>query len=93
MPRDPIEHYKDYLLTAANTLHLITESMDSTSARALTPRQVGDWADRLRDVHQSMLNVLKSRQGMFLEMKKLKMVGTDLPQIQDGELRWKYVKP
>ena len=93
MPRDPIEHYKDYLLTAANTLHLITESMDSTSARALTPRQVGDWSDRLRDVHQSMLNVLKSRQGMFLEIRKLKMVGTDLPQIQDGELRWKYVKP
>ena len=93
MPRDPIEHYKDYLLTAANSLHLITESMDSTSARALTPRQVGDWSDRLRDVHQSMLNVLKSRQGMFLEIRKLKMVGTELPQIQDGELRWKYVKP
>ena len=93
MPRDPIEHYKDYLLTAANTLHLITESMDSTSARALTPRQVGDWSDRLRDVHQSMLNVLKSRQGMFLEIRKLKMVGTELPQMQDGELRWKYVKP
>jgi hypothetical protein len=92
MPRDPIEHYKDYLLAAANTLHLITESMDNTSTRSLSPRQVGDWSDRLRDVHQSMLNVLKSRQGMFLEMKKLKMVGNDLPQMQDGELRWKYVK-
>ena len=93
MPRDPIEHYKDYLLTVSNTLHRITESMDNTSARTLSPRQVGDWSDRLRDVQQSMLNVLKSRQGMFLEMKKLKSVESELPHIKTGELRWKYVKP
>ena len=93
MPRDPIEHYKDYLLTVSNTLHRITESMDNTSAHTLSPRQVGDWSDRLRDVQQSMLNVLKSRQGMFLEMKKLKAVESELPYIKTGELRWKYVKP
>ena len=93
MPRDPIEHYKDYLLTVSNTLHRITESMDNTSARTLSPRQVGDWSARLRDVQQSMLNVLKSRQGMFLEMKKLKSVEGELPHIKTGELRWKYVKP
>ena len=88
--KDPIILYQDYLLVAANVLHAISEDMEAAPARGVSPQQVGDWTAQIRSVHASVLNVIKSRRGMHLEVLKLKSLKA--PVAQPQELRFKYVR-
>jgi hypothetical protein len=88
--KDPIVLYKEYLLEAANVLYLISEEMETTPAHSISPRQVGDWTSQIRDVYTSVLKVIKSRQGMHFEVRKLKSLRT--PILRPQELRFKYVR-
>ena len=87
--KDPIILYQDYLLSAANALHTISEDMEAAPARGVSPRQVGDWTAQIRSVRESVLNVIKSRKGMHLEVRKLKSLSSTT---QPQELRFKYVR-
>ena len=70
--KDPIVLYQNYLLEAANALHIISEEMESAPAHNVSSRQVGDWTSQIRRIHASVLNVIKSRRGMHLEILKLR---------------------